>query len=164
MSAAAEIEAAPAATHRSLGRQGVCWSTACTARATFSSDGGFANPPGTCEGGIISSAGEEEAMIPLRTGVRPRGVLILRGTRLSHQSLEALGGLVSISLDRSTAMEEVTRSDAAKENDRLRSLMLDSITHDLGDPLNFINTSVQTLIDERCGTQATQELLTAVHH
>ncbi len=42
--------------------------------------------------------------------------------------------------------------------------MLDSITHDLGDPLNFINTSVQTLIDEGCGTQATQELLTAVHH
>ncbi len=58
-------------------------------------------------------------MIPLRTGVRPRGVLILRGTRLSHQSLEALGGLVSISLDRSTAIEEVTRADAAKENDRL---------------------------------------------
>jgi two-component system sensor histidine kinase KdpD len=113
--------------------------------------------------GIISSAGQEEAMIPLRTGVCPRGVLILRGTRLSHQSLEALGGLVSISLDRSTAIEEVTRADAAKENDRLRSLMLDSITHDLGDPLNFINTSVQTLIDEGCGTQATQELLTAVH-
>jgi two-component system sensor histidine kinase KdpD len=113
--------------------------------------------------GVISSSGAQEAMIPLRTGVRPRGVLILRGTHLSHQSLEALGGLVSISLDRSSAIEEVTRSDAAKESERLRSLMLDSITHELGDPLGFINGSVETLLEERDHPQGSHELLMAVH-
>jgi two-component system sensor histidine kinase KdpD len=37
--------------------------------------------------------------VPLRTGVRPRGVLLLAPTLLSNETLEALGGLVSISID-----------------------------------------------------------------
>jgi two-component system sensor histidine kinase KdpD len=62
--------------------------------------------------GIVSSASAQETMIPLRTGVRPTGVLIVRGTTLSHQSLDAMGGLVSISLDRARAMEDVKRTPA----------------------------------------------------
>ncbi len=113
--------------------------------------------------GIISSSGAREAMIPLRTGVRPRGVLIIRGTQLSHQSLEALGGLVSIALDRSSAVDAVSRSDAAKENDRLRSMMLDSITHELRNPLTFIETSVEMLLGQIPGFESSHKLLTAVH-
>ncbi len=112
--------------------------------------------------GIISSASQQETMIPLRTGVRPAGVLIVRGTRLSHQSLDALGGLVSISLDRASAMDNVTRAEAAKESERLRSLMLDSITHELRTPLTSIKGAVSTLLTSSLKPEVTHELLTVI--
>ena len=112
--------------------------------------------------GIMSSAGAQETMVPLRTGVRPRGVLIIRGTRLSHQSLDALGGLVSISLDRASAVEDVTRAEAAKESERLRGLMLDSITHELRTPLTSIKGAVSALLTTQLKPEATHEMLTVI--
>jgi two-component system sensor histidine kinase KdpD len=112
--------------------------------------------------GIISSASQHETMIPLRTGVRPAGVLIVRGTQLSHQSLDALGGLVSISLDRASAMDDVTRAEAAKESERLRGLMLDSITHELRTPLTSIKGAVSALLTSTLKPDVTHELLTVI--
>jgi two-component system sensor histidine kinase KdpD len=114
--------------------------------------------------GPTSSMGEAEAIIPLRTGVKPRGVLIVRGAQLSLQTLDALGGLVSVSLDRAQAIEEVTRAEAGKESERLRGLMLDSITHELRTPLTSIKGSVSTLLslEGKLPPEATTELLTVI--
>jgi len=98
----------------------------------------------------------------LRTGVRPRGVLILREAPLSTQTLEALGGLVSLSLDRARAVEEVARAEAAKESERLRGLMLDSITHELRTPLTSIKASVSTLLTSSLPANSSRELLTVI--
>jgi two-component system sensor histidine kinase KdpD len=111
---------------------------------------------------ISTSADGTEAIIPFRTGVRPRGVLILREVTLSTQTLEALGGLVSISLDRSRAMEEVTRAEAAKESERLRGMMLDSITHELRTPLTSIKASVTTLLTQPLPPDSTRDMLTVI--
>jgi two-component system sensor histidine kinase KdpD len=114
--------------------------------------------------GPTSSTGEAESIIPLRTGVKPRGVLIVRGIQLSLQTLDALGGLVSVSLDRAQAVEEVTRAEAGKESERLRGLMLDSITHELRTPLTSIKGAVSTLLslDGQLPRDATTELLTII--
>src|SRR5215471_9055916 len=40
----------------------------------------------------------DEMQVPIRTGVRPRGLLILRGATLSCETAEAIGSLISISL------------------------------------------------------------------
>ena len=95
--------------------------------------------------GSSSSPGTGESIIPLRTGVRPRGVLLLRGISLSDATLEAVGGLVSVSLDRARAVEEVTRAEAAKESERLRTLMMDSIIHEIRGPVNAIKSAVSAL-------------------
>jgi two-component system sensor histidine kinase KdpD len=84
--------------------------------------------------------------VPLRAGVRPRGALVLGATFLSDETLEALGGLVSIAIDRAQALETAARSEAAKESERMRSLMLDSITHELRTPLTAIKASATTLL------------------
>jgi two-component system sensor histidine kinase KdpD len=112
--------------------------------------------------GPTSSTGEAESIIPLRTGVKPRGVLIVRGVGLSRQTLDALGGLVSVSLDRAQAVEEVTRAEAGKESERLRGLMLDSITHELRTPLTSIKGSVSTLLSQELSPAATRDLLTVI--
>ena len=87
-----------------------------------------------------------ESRVPLRVGVKPRGILLLNGAALSTQTLLAIGGLVSIAIDRAQALEEVTRGEASKESERLRSLMIDSITHELRTPLTAIKASASTLL------------------
>lgn len=104
------------------------------------------------------------AAVPLRTGVRPRGVLLLGPTILSDETLEALGGLISISIDRVQALENAARSEAAKENERLRSLMLDSITHELRTPLTAIKASATTMLSsESLRKEDRHELLTVIN-
>ena len=101
--------------------------------------------------------------VPLRTGVRPRGVLLLAPTILSDETLEALGGLVSISIDRAQALENAARSEAAKESERLRSLMLDSITHELRTPLTAIKASATTMLSSAAvSADDRRELLTVI--
>lgn len=111
---------------------------------------------------VSLSADSREAIVPFRTGVRPRGVLLLREIQLSTHTLEAVGGLVSISLDRSRAMEEVTRAEAAKESERLRGMMLDSITHELRTPLTSIKASVTTMLTQQLPPDSTKDLLTVI--
>lgn len=112
--------------------------------------------------GPTSSSGEAESIIPLRTGVKPRGALIVRGIHLSLQTLDALGGLISVSLDRAQAIEELTRAEAGKESERLRGLMLDSITHELRTPLTSIKGSVSSLLLTELPPAAQTELLTVI--
>jgi two-component system sensor histidine kinase KdpD len=99
--------------------------------------------------------GQREARIPLHVGVRPRGLLILKSVHLSPETLEAIGGLISVSIDRAQALEDVSRADAAKESERLRALMIDSITHELRTPLTAIKASATTLLfHDPCGANA----------
>ncbi len=110
--------------------------------------------------------GAIENRIPLRVGVRPRGLLIIKGVRLSTDTLQAIGGLISISIDRASALEDVTRVEAAKESERLRSLMIDSITHELRTPLTAIKASASTLLQpgslQSLGLAGQHELLSVI--
>jgi two-component system sensor histidine kinase KdpD len=92
------------------------------------------------------SLGSREIRIPLSMGVRPRGLILLSGVSLSTETLEAIAGLVSVSIDRAQALEDVARGEAAKESERLRSLMIDSITHELRTPLTAIKASATTML------------------
>ncbi len=84
--------------------------------------------------------------IPLMAGARPRGLLTLRGVALSRQSLQTIGGLVSIALDRAQALEDVAKNEANKESERLRTLIIDSITHELRTPLTSIKGAASAMI------------------
>jgi two-component system sensor histidine kinase KdpD len=90
--------------------------------------------------------GQASCRIPLKTGVRPRGLLLMSGASFSVATMEAIGGLISISIDRAQALQSVSRADAAKESERLRSLMIDSITNELRTPLATIKTATASLL------------------
>jgi two-component system sensor histidine kinase KdpD len=70
----------------------------------------------------------------------------LIGLRVSKDTLRAIGGLAAIALDRAQALEEVARSEANKESERLRNLILDSITHEIRTPLTSIKGAAGTLL------------------
>ena len=109
------------------------------------------------------SAPGAETQIPLHAGVRPRGLLLVRGVQLSPETFQAIGGLVSIALDRAQALEDVARNEAGKETERLRTLILDSITHELRTPLTSIKGAASTLLSiEDMDRENRHELLTIV--
>ena len=104
-----------------------------------------------------------QARIPLRVGVRPRGILVINRVKLSAETLEAIGGLISVSMDRAQALEDVTRGEAAKESERLRSLMIDSITHELRTPLTAIKAAASTLLSPgKVDAEGQHDLLTVI--
>jgi two-component system sensor histidine kinase KdpD len=107
---------------------------------------------------------EGEARIALRAGVRPRGVLLVRGASLSSESFQAMGGLVSIALDRAQALEDVAKSEANKESERMRTLILDSITHELRTPLTSIKAAATRLLSTgTISDEDRHELLAAIN-
>ena len=86
--------------------------------------------------------------MPVRMGVRSVGALGLAGCDLSRESLEAIGSLVAIAIERANTVEKLTRSEAARESDRLRSVLLDSVTHEFRTPLTSIKASAETLLSD----------------
>jgi two-component system sensor histidine kinase KdpD len=86
------------------------------------------------------------AYVPLRLGVRSIGAIGISGITLSHESLEALSTLVAIAIERTRAIENVGKAEAARENEKLRSAILDSVAHEFRTPLTAIKASATSLI------------------
>jgi two-component system sensor histidine kinase KdpD len=64
---------------------------------------------------------------------------------MSSGSIEALGSLISAAVERMNAIDSLAHAEAARESERLRTALLDSVTHDLRTPLTSIKASVSTL-------------------
>ena len=86
------------------------------------------------------------AYVALRLGVRSVGAIGISGITLSHESLEALSTLVAIAIERTRAIESVGKAEAARENEKLRSAILDSVAHEFRTPLTAIKASATSLI------------------
>ncbi len=101
--------------------------------------------------------------VPLRLGVRVIGCFGTSGRILSRQSLEALGTLTAVAIERARAIEQLGKTEATREGERLKSALLDSITHDFRTPLTSIKASVSSLLtDERLDDEHRKELLTVI--
>lgn len=86
--------------------------------------------------------------MPLRMGVRSVGSIGLAGCDLSRETLEAIGSLTAIAIERANTVEKLTKAEAARESDRLRSVLLDSVTHEFRTPLTSIKASAETLLSD----------------
>jgi len=94
------------------------------------------------------------AVFPLRMGTRIVGSFGVSGDLPSRQTLEAIGSLIATAIERANAVERLTRTEASRESERLRSALLDSVTHEFRTPLTSIKASVTTL---RSGAKLTDE-------
>src|SRR5437868_4305562 len=84
------------------------------------------------------------ALIPLRVGVRAVGSLGVDGT-ISYETMEAIGSMVAIATERAAAVEKLSHAEAARESERLRSALLDAVTHEFRTPLTSIKAAASTL-------------------
>jgi two-component system sensor histidine kinase KdpD len=108
------------------------------------------------------------AFMPLRMGIRVVGCMGVAGSMLSRQTLEAIGSLVAIAVERASAVEKLSRAEAARESEQLRSVLLDSVTHEFRTPLTAIKASVTSLLGSASQSsghspEETRELLTIIN-
>ncbi len=90
----------------------------------------------------------QTALLSLSVGVRPIGSIAVEGNLPTQETLEAMSGLVAIAIESANAIEKLARADAAHESERLRSALLDAVTHDLRTPLTSIKASVTSLLSQ----------------
>lgn len=101
--------------------------------------------------------------MPVRMGVRCIGSLGLSRCQLSRETLEAIGSLTAIAVERASTLEKLTKTEAARQSDRLRSVLLDSVTHEFRTPLTAIKASAETLLsDVELDKAQGRELLTII--
>ena len=60
------------------------------------------------------------ALAPVRLGVRTVGSVGMIGEIGTRETLEAIGSLIATAIERANAVENLTRTEAARESERLR--------------------------------------------
>jgi two-component system sensor histidine kinase KdpD len=111
---------------------------------------------------IESSSGL--AFVPVRLGARAIGSLGISGASLSRQTLDAVSSLVAIAMERTRAIEQLGRTEAERQGERLKSALLDSIAHDFRTPLTSMKAAVTSLLGSEVTERAQSvELLTIIN-
>ncbi|HEY1422101.1 MAG TPA: DUF4118 domain-containing protein [Candidatus Acidoferrum sp.] len=83
---------------------------------------------------------------PVRLGMKSIGSFGISGAPLTRQTLEAVGTLLGVAIERTRAVEQLSRTEADRQSERLKSALLDSITHNFRTPLTSIKASVTALL------------------
>ena len=84
-------------------------------------------------------------LVPIMLGTRPIGAIAVSGNGPSSETLDAVSGLTAIAVERAASVDTLTKLEAARESERLRNALLDSVAHDLRTPLTSITAAITTL-------------------
>lgn len=111
-------------------------------------------PTAAWEGGGTPSVNDGETYLPLQTHLAVYGVLRIQRTRLRRptSSREAhlmigLANLVGVFLERQHLREQLSRTDALREADRLKAGLLSSVSHELKTPLAGLTATITNLLE-----------------
>lgn len=88
------------------------------------------------------------AYTPLKVGIKTMGVMVLASPSIEQGTVEAIAGLVALALERARFLKEISRSEAIRQSDELKSALLASVSHDLRTPLTSIRAAIDSLLLE----------------
>ena len=109
--------------------------------------------------------------LPLQTGGRTLGVLLLRGrpeaavfTTTAQRTLATFAAQAALAISHAHLAEEATRAEVLRRSDALKSALLSSVSHDLRTPLASIKAAVTSLLQAEVAWDAAaqRELLMAI--
>ena len=112
--------------------------------------------------GVSSRSASGIRIVPLMMGMRALGVLAMTEGEYSEGFYDAIGSLTAVAIERASALERNSRSEAARAGELLRTAVLDSITHELRTPLTGINLAATTLASDPGIDEAARQDLLAV--
>jgi two-component system sensor histidine kinase KdpD len=96
---------------------------------------------------VVTSDGGPVRLVPLRVGTRPIGVLAAAGRAIEAGTLDALGGVVAIAIERVRLLEERKAAAITKQSEELKTALLASLGHDLRTPLTAIRVAATNLTE-----------------
>lgn len=112
------------------------------------------------QGTIFRDAPADVWVLPLNLGGEAVGSLAICGSAISETALHAIANLAAITLVRAHAEEAANRMEAARQNEAMKSMLLDALAHEFKTPLTSIKAAASSLMDEEPPAQ--QELVTVI--
>ena len=99
-------------------------------------------------GRVESDVKEGLYYCPVRLGAQTIGSIGISGPMISEQTIEAIATLIAAAIDRMHAIEQLGKTEAARESERLKSVLLDAIAHDFKTPLTSIKAAATSLLED----------------
>jgi two-component system sensor histidine kinase KdpD len=107
----------------------------------------------------IPSPYGQDVYVPLAVGGKTTGALVVRGASATRATLDSVGRLVALAIERERFIEERAHLQALEESDALRTSLLRAVSHDLTTPLTSISIRTESL---KRGTSDRPDLAEAV--
>ena len=83
--------------------------------------------------------------MPLRVGTKPIGLLAAAGRPIEPGTLDTLGGVVAIAIERAQFLEERKAGELTRQSEELKTALLASLGHDLRTPLTAIRVAASNM-------------------
>jgi two-component system sensor histidine kinase KdpD len=93
-------------------------------------------------------AGIEVIVVPVALGGRILGSLGMIGPSLSEPAVQAIANLAAVAIEHARQQIALTRMEVARQNERLRSILLDALAHDFLTPLTSVKSAITTVRSE----------------
>jgi two-component system sensor histidine kinase KdpD len=84
-------------------------------------------------------------IVPLRVGTKPIGLLAAAGRPIEAGTLDTLGGVVAIAIERAQFLEERKAGELTRQSEELKTALLASVGHDLRTPLTAIRVAATNI-------------------
>ena len=84
-------------------------------------------------------------LVPLRVGTKPIGLLAAAGRPIEPGTLDTLGGVVAIAIERAHFLEERKTAELTRQSEELKTALLASLGHDLRTPLTAIRVAASNI-------------------
>lgn len=94
---------------------------------------------------VPGALGVPVSLVPLRLGTRPVGLLATDAPGLEAGTLDALGGVVAIAIERAHFLDERKKAESLSGRAELASALLASFSHDLRTPVTSVRVAVENL-------------------
>jgi two-component system sensor histidine kinase KdpD len=94
---------------------------------------------------IMVIDGRTIRLVPLRVGTRPIGLLAASGRPIEAGTLDALGGVAALAIERARFLEEIKVGELTRQSEQLKTTLLASLGHDLRTPLTTIRVAATNI-------------------
>ena len=106
---------------------------------------------------------ESATVVPVRLGRGSLGsVGIARGGAISEVALEAVAQLIAIAIERARAQQIAGQLEATRQNEQLKSTLLDALAHEFKTPVTAVKAAITTLLSRPKNDAVEVELLTVI--
>ncbi len=104
-----------------------------------------------------------QSAVPVRLGSKVIGSLALAVSNMPGEMRDSAASLLAINYERTRALEQANRAEAARRSEEFRASLIDALAHDLKTPLTAIRTCITRLIQIPPRTEEVrQELLSII--